>query len=53
MEYVAYQIGFITGRLDSLLRSGNLAGEDRKRIEECIETLNDTIEHIITTEGKT
>ncbi len=52
MEYVAYQIGFITGRLDSLLRSGNLAGEDRKRIEECVETLNDTIEHIITKEEK-
>lgn len=52
MEYVAYQIGFVTGRLDSLLRSGNLAGDDRKRVEECVETLNDTIEHIITKEEK-
>ena len=47
MEHVAYQIGFVTGRLGSLLRSGNLAGDERKSIEECIEHLADAIEHII------
>lgn len=47
MEHVAYQIGFVTGRLDSLLMSGNLAGDERKSIEECIEHLDDAIEHII------
>lgn len=35
------------GAGDGLLRSGNLAGDERKSIEECIEHLADAIEHII------
>ena len=47
MEYVAYQTGFVAGRLSSLLESRNLSSDDREVVRECVEALNGVFEHML------
>lgn len=52
MNHVAYQIGFVTAKLDTLLNSGGLTDHAKDIVSHCIENLNDAIEYMITEEGK-
>ena len=47
MNHVAYQIGFVTAKLDTLLKDGGLTDKAKDIVSQCIESLNDAIESMI------